>query len=106
MAEGKVKGLKGSGPVHPKGSAAEEAWALPPSTREGLSALASIEGQSGTRENVAERLAQADSPATRSRRAASLLAGLQKRGLVKVKDGTFTLTPRGARLAKALAAGK
>jgi hypothetical protein len=96
MAKAKVGRGKGG-----RSGASAEALALPPSTREGLSALGGLEG-GGSREAVAERMNHADSPVTRKRRAASVLATLQRKGLAAVKDGVFTLTAVGRRLAAAL----
>jgi hypothetical protein len=94
----KVKVGRGKGGLS---GAAVEARALPPSTREGLIALGVL-GGGGSRESVAEQLDQSDPAATRKRRAASVLATLQRKGLAKVKDGVFSLTAGGKRLAAAL----
>jgi hypothetical protein len=96
MAKAKVGRGKGG-----RSGAAAEALALPPSTREGLFALGGLAG-GATREGVAERLDKADPAATRKRRAASMLATLRRKGLVTVKDGLFSLTANGRRLAAAL----
>lgn len=72
---------------------------MPPATREALLILA--QGPAD-RAQVAAALEVGDTEQTRNRRAASLLAALQKKGLAKIRGGKFALSPEGRKLARQL----
>jgi hypothetical protein len=76
---------------------------VPPATREALLILARGPAD---RAQVAAALEVGDNDQTRNRRAASLLATLQKKGLADVKGGKFVLSPDGRKLVKQLQGGK